>query len=179
MTKADCVIRGGLLVNGQGVTRNDILIGDGIVQQIGQDLQAPDVIDASGKYVLPGIVDAHSHPVFADKIDTFSISAAYGGITTIIPFFGNFSSWGTSGRTSDIIKAHIEELHSTLPDEQMEALAVVTDGDTVVVEFRSSGTAPTGKPYRLDFTEVMELRDGKISMVKVYLDPDEVERAMS
>ncbi len=109
MAKADCVIRGGLLVNGQGITRNDILIGNGIVQQIGEDLQAPDVIDASGKYVLPGIVDAHSHPVFADKIDTFSISAAYGGITTIIPFYGNFSSWGTSGKTSDVIKAHIEE----------------------------------------------------------------------
>ena len=90
--------------------------------------------------------------------------------------------WSPLGEWQDglpAIKAHIEELHSTLPDEQMEALAVVTDGDTVVVEFRSSGTAPTGKPYRLDFTEVMELRDGKISMVKVYLDPDEVERAMS
>jgi dihydropyrimidinase len=109
MAKADCVIKGGLVVSGQGVERNDILVGNGVIQRIGQDLSARDVIDASGKYVLPGIVDAHCHPVYADKIDTFSMSAAYGGITTIIPFFGNFSSWGTSGKTSDIIKAHIEE----------------------------------------------------------------------
>lgn len=73
------------------------------------------------------------------------------------------------------IKAHLEELHRTLPDEQMEPLAVITDGATVVVEFRSSGTAPSGRPYEIEFTEVIELRDGKIATVKVYLDPDEVE----
>jgi ketosteroid isomerase-like protein len=55
---------------------------------------------------------------------------------------------------------------------------VVTDGDTVVVEFRSTGTAPSGRSYALEFTEVIELREGKIATVKVYLDPDEVERAM-
>jgi ketosteroid isomerase-like protein len=42
----------------------------------------------------------------------------------------------------------------------------------------STGTAPSGSPYTLDFTEVIELRDGKIATVKVYLDPEEVERVM-
>jgi len=113
MSKADCVIKGGLTVNGKGVTKGDILVGDGVVQQIGEDLQAPKVIDASGKYVLPGIIDAHCHPVYADKMDTFSIAAAYGGVTTIIPFIGNLATWGTSGKPSEITKRLIEEGEKT------------------------------------------------------------------
>lgn len=109
MANADCAIKGGLIVRGKGITKGDILVGDGVVQQIGEDIQAPRVIDASGKYVLPGIIDVHCHPVYADKMDTFSLSAAYGGVTTIIPFFGNFAAWGTSGDTSEIIEGLIEE----------------------------------------------------------------------
>ena len=108
MANADCAIKGGLIVRGKGITKGDILVGDGVVQQIGEDIQAPRVIDASGKYVLPGIIDVHCHPVYADKMDTFSLSAAYGGVTTIIPFFGNFAAWGTSGDTSEIIEGLIE-----------------------------------------------------------------------
>jgi len=109
MAKADCVVKGGLVVSGKGITRADVLVGDGVVQQVGGNLKAPKIIDASGKYVLPGIVDAHCHPVYADKMDTFSLSAAYGGITTIIPFFGNLAAWGTAGKASEIIKKMIEE----------------------------------------------------------------------
>jgi dihydropyrimidinase len=103
------VIKGGLLVSGRGITKADILVGNGVIQQIGEDIQAPQVLDASGRYVLPGIIDAHCHPIYADKMDTFSHSAACGGITTIIPFFGNLATWGASGRTSEIVKALIEE----------------------------------------------------------------------
>ena len=109
MAKADCVIRGGLVVSGDGITRADVLVGDGKIQQVGENLKAAREIDASGKYVLPGIIDAHSHPVYADKMDTFSLLAAYGGITTIIPFFGNFVAWDMPGKTSEVIKRMIEE----------------------------------------------------------------------
>ncbi len=73
------------------------------------------------------------------------------------------------------IKAHIEHLHDVLPDEQMAMGAMVTDGDVAVVEFTSSGSSrPSNEPYSISFTEVFELHDGKISSVKVYLDPDDV-----
>ena len=80
------------------------------------------------------------------------------------------------GRAS--IRSHIEDLHRRLPDEQMSIDAVMSDGDTVVAEFMSSGTAPSGAPYQISFTEVIEVRDGKIASVMVYLDPEEVERIM-
>ncbi len=76
------------------------------------------------------------------------------------------------------IRSHIEDLYRRLPDEQMSVAAVMTDGDTIVAEFTSTGTAPSGRPYRFSFTEVIELRDGKIASVMVYLDPEEVQRIM-
>ena len=67
------------------------------------------LIDASGKYVLPGAIDSHCHPVYSDKMDTYSVTAAYGGITTVIAFVGNVSTWGFSGYTVDIVKQFIED----------------------------------------------------------------------
>jgi len=51
------------LANGT-IENGDILIEDGIITRIGENVSAPrgvDVIDASGKYVMPGIIDPHSH----------------------------------------------------------------------------------------------------------------------
>lgn len=77
------------------------------------------------------------------------------------------------------ILSHIEELHRQLPDEAMAIKALMTDGEAVVVEFVSTGTNPAGRAYELEFTEVIDLVDGRIARVKVYLDPDEVARTIS
>ena len=83
--------------------KTDVLIRDGKITAIGKGLKAPDGItriDASGKYVMPGIIDAHSHiaidavnegtnPVTAevftgDALDPLDISiyrALAGGVT--------------------------------------------------------------------------------------------------
>jgi uncharacterized protein (TIGR02246 family) len=74
----------------------------------------------------------------------------------------------------DEIAAHLRDLFARLPDERMTATTVVTDGATIVVEFTSAGTTPTGEPYQIAFTEVMTLDDGAITEVKVYIDPDDV-----
>jgi dihydropyrimidinase len=106
------LVKNGLIVSGKGINKGDILIGDGIIQKIGEiqgNVQTAKLIDASGKYVLPGIIDAHCHPVYADKMDTFSRSAAFGGVTTVIPFIGNVANWGYSGKTSAAIERLIEE----------------------------------------------------------------------
>src|SRR5699024_9011756 len=89
-----------------GVKKNtDLLIEDGIITQIGTDIEAPsgiETVDASGKYVMPGIIDSHSHigavdvnewtnPVTAEVSMETSINpndvniywALAGGVTTI------------------------------------------------------------------------------------------------
>ena len=46
------------------IENGDVLIKDGKIDEIGTDLEAPKsalIIDAAGKFVMPGIIDAHSH----------------------------------------------------------------------------------------------------------------------
>jgi len=66
----------------------DVLISDGVIVQIGCNLpQAADrTIDATGRYVLPGVIDAHTHPVYLDDLESLPVSAAHGGVTTVIHY---------------------------------------------------------------------------------------------
>ena len=64
--QGDLLIRNAtVLTVTQGTHENaDILIRNGRIEQIGSGLSAPrgiEIIDASGRYVMPGIIDAHSH----------------------------------------------------------------------------------------------------------------------
>ena len=65
-----------------------------------------------------------------------------------------------------------------LTDEQMEILSLIGGEGVAVAEFRSTGRNPAGEDYAIEFTEVIEIRDGQIAQVKVYLDPDEVRAVM-
>jgi imidazolonepropionase-like amidohydrolase len=63
---ADVAIRGGtILTVTQGTIENGtILISDGKIAAVGKEVTAPsgaDVIDATGRWVMPGIIDAHAH----------------------------------------------------------------------------------------------------------------------
>ena len=73
----------------------DILVNDGKIRTIGIDLSADDAktIDATGKYVIPGGIDPHTHldfpfggTVSSDDFSTGTIAAAVGGTTTIVDF---------------------------------------------------------------------------------------------
>src|SRR6476619_878990 len=97
------LITNGTVVAPSGALATDVLIdGEQIValvktgsSALGSDLAATAerVIDASGKYVIPGGVDVHTHMelpfggTFAsDTFETGSRAAAWGGTTTIVDF---------------------------------------------------------------------------------------------
>ena len=95
MSKFDLVIKGGTIATASDVFKADIGITDGRIAQIGLDLSgAGRVIDATGKYVLPGGIDSHVHIsqpsgdgiVMADDFESGTRSALFGGNTTIMPF---------------------------------------------------------------------------------------------
>jgi len=82
----DLLIKGGTLVTGQGIQHGDLAVRGETIAAIGQDLPTEGcqrVIDATGKYVFPGIIDVHVHPVYLDDVEASSRVAAYGGTTTL------------------------------------------------------------------------------------------------
>jgi dihydropyrimidinase len=91
----DTIIRGGTIATASDTFEADIGIKDGRITTLAQNLKnAPEIIDAKGKYVLPGGIDSHVHIaqpsgpgiVMADGFESCTRSAAMGGNTTIMPF---------------------------------------------------------------------------------------------
>jgi dihydropyrimidinase len=108
----DVQIRGGVLVDSKQLRLADVFIRGGVVDSVeppGSGRKATKVIDATGRFVLPGIVEAHLHPVYADRLDTLSRAAVYGGITTLIPYIGAVKAWGVEGNLWDAVNYFIDE----------------------------------------------------------------------
>src|SRR3990172_5593041 len=73
-------IRGGtiLTVTGGTIENGTVLIRDGKIAAVGTDVSIPaeaKLIDASGEFVMPGIIDAHSH-IAAESINEGSVSVS-------------------------------------------------------------------------------------------------------
>lgn len=91
----DCVVRGGRVGTAVDEFDADIGIKDGQIAAIARSLPAgASEIDARGRLVLPGGVDAHAHIeqlsaaglVNADTFESATTAAAFGGTTTVIAF---------------------------------------------------------------------------------------------
>jgi dihydropyrimidinase len=94
MADFDLVIAGGTLVTDTDESQQDLGIADGRIAALGQGLRGRETIDARGHLVMPGGVDSHCHieemtpfgMMCADDFESATISAAFGGTTTVIPF---------------------------------------------------------------------------------------------
>jgi len=95
MSEFDLVIRNGTVATAADTTACDVGVKDGIITTLGNGLAAGmREIDASGRLVLPGGIDSHCHIeqrssagiVCADDFYSATVSAAFGGTTTVIPF---------------------------------------------------------------------------------------------
>ncbi|WEV50524.1 dihydroorotase [Lactobacillus sp. ESL0731] len=81
------VIKNGQVYFGGTITPCDLLIENGCISAIGQNLNAEHVIDAAGKLVSPGLVDMHVHyrdpgQTAKEDVHTGTLAAARGGFTT-------------------------------------------------------------------------------------------------
>ena len=95
MLNCDLLIKNGEIATATDSYKCDIAIKNGkIIEIVEIDCKSSKTIEADGNFVTPGGVDGHCHldqptddnSVFADDFETGSISAAFGGTTTIIPF---------------------------------------------------------------------------------------------
>lgn len=94
----DVVITNGVIISAEGEQRGDVAIRGETIAAVGPGLAAGDlgraqVIDAAGRYVIPGGIDVHVHlelpfcgTVSSDDWNTGTRAAARGGVTTVIDF---------------------------------------------------------------------------------------------
>ena len=87
----ELLIRGGRVVNADGVRDADVRIVGDTIAEVGSNLRAAAnarIIDAAGTLVLPGGIDPHTHlhPSFVDDMTSGSMAALAGGITTVGTF---------------------------------------------------------------------------------------------
>ncbi len=83
------VIKNAKIVLPERIYAGDILIDEGKIKKIGKNLSCGKIIDAKGKHVLPGLIDAHVHfrePGGSNKEDWLSGSsaAAAGGVSCVL-----------------------------------------------------------------------------------------------
>jgi len=86
------VIRGGTVVDATGSRRADVAVRNGIVTAVEPSIEAAagvEVLDASGCFVSPGLVDLHTHlrepgREEAETVETGSRAAAKGGYTAVV-----------------------------------------------------------------------------------------------
>jgi dihydropyrimidinase len=92
----DTIIKNGTVVTATDTFIADVAVANGKVSAVGSNLPADNsskIIDASGKLVLPGGIDVHTHldmpfggTTSADDFETGTRAAAFGGTTTLIDF---------------------------------------------------------------------------------------------
>jgi dihydropyrimidinase len=92
---ATTLVKNGTVITASDRYDADVYIDKGVITLIGQGLSMPadTVVDASGKLVMPGGIDVHTHldmplgdTTSADDFESGTIAAAHGGTTTLIDF---------------------------------------------------------------------------------------------
>ncbi|MAQ82749.1 MAG: dihydropyrimidinase [Maritimibacter sp.] len=100
----DLVITGGTVATASDTFRADVGIKDGKIAALGMGLTGDRTIDATGRLVLPGGIEAHCHiaqesatgGMTADDYRTGSISAAFGGNSSFVPFAAQHRGMGVT-----------------------------------------------------------------------------------
>lgn len=89
----DTAIKGGRLITPTGIEDTDLGIAEGKIAAIGPELEADEVLEAAGCWVIPGGVDPHVHlqmptsaTVSSDDWGSGTLAAACGGTTTVVDF---------------------------------------------------------------------------------------------
>jgi dihydropyrimidinase len=99
--RLDCLIKGGVVVDPvQGMQPLEIGIKDGRIAallQAGSEAEAAEVIDAAGRLVFPGFIDAHVHFGFGEPVTEYTtetVYAAQGGFSTLLGYLLNNEPYG-------------------------------------------------------------------------------------
>lgn len=158
-TSFDLTIRGGRVCNADGSREADVGVRDGRFAAIAPNLPpGREEVDATGRWVLPGGIDSHCHieqlsgmgVMCADDFYSGTVSAAFGGTTTIL----SFAAQHRDDRIPDVIDAYAK-----LAREK----AVIDYGFHLIL------TRPDEEALKVHLPEAIR---GGITSLKVYMTYD-------
>ena len=192
-SKLDLVVRNGTIATAADVFKCDIGVRDGRIVALADRLPtATQECDASGHWVLPGGIDSHCHIEqrssgniqSADDFYSGSVSAAFGGTTTIIPF--------AAQHRGQSLRQVVDEYHALAapkavidyafhliisdPNEQVlgqELPALIEDGYT---SFKVYMTYENLKLDDYQMLEILALARRQQAMVMVHAENDDIIR---
>ncbi|MDO5135414.1 MAG: dihydropyrimidinase [Eubacteriales bacterium] len=113
------LLKNGTIVSGEKTEKADLLLADGKIARIGQDItdSQAQVVDVTGKLLFPGFIDGHTHfdlevagTVTADDFATGTKAAILGGTTMVV----DFASQDKGGHT---LKEGLEKWHKKAQDK--------------------------------------------------------------
>jgi dihydropyrimidinase len=151
---ARTLITNGTIVSATGRTAGDVLVDGETIAAIlapGQTdalgITADRTIDASGKYVVPGGVDVHTHmelpfggTTASDTFETGTRAAAWGGVTTIVDFAVQqagqnvhecLAAWHAKAEGSCAIDYGFHQIVGGVDDESLKAMTYLVDNEGI------------------------------------------------
>ena len=143
------LIKNGTIVNASDIYRGDVFVETDTVTTIGTNLSMPAdrTLDATGRYVIPGGIDCHTHldmpfggSTSADDFESGTIAAAFGGTTSIVDFAIQYrgqtlhdawETWMKKAEGKAVIDYGFHMIITELTDQvEAEMDALVTQGVT-------------------------------------------------
>ncbi|NLS10150.1 dihydroorotase [Nesterenkonia sp. MY13] len=163
-----------------GEPAQDLLIRDGVIADIGQNLQADDaeVIDGTGLIALPGMVDLHTHlrepgREDAETVETGSRAAAKGGFTAVHAMANSSPVADTAGVVEQVYRLGVEagwtEVYPVgavtrgLAGESLAELGAMAESAAAVRMFSDDGHCVTNAQLMRRALEYVKTIDGFIA----------------
>ena len=148
------LITNGTIVSATGRNDGDVLIdGETIVgilapgQAASMGVNADRTIDATGKYVVPGGIDAHTHMELpfggthaSDTFESGTIAAAWGGVTTIIDFAvqaqgttvqDGLATWHEKAEGNCAIDYGFHQIIGGVDEDSLKAMTYLVDNEGI------------------------------------------------
>jgi dihydropyrimidinase len=146
----DTLIKNGVIATATDTYPSDVGISEGRIVALAQTLPADSarqVLDAAGRYLLPGGIDVHTHldmpfggTTSADDFESGTIAAAFGGTTTLVDFAIQYrgqtlrtalDTWWKKAEGKAAIDYSFHCIVTDLPDARLEEMkAVAREGIT-------------------------------------------------
>lgn len=196
MGEPTILISGGTIVDAAGSYRADLLVQGEKIRAIGQLASvgvADTTLDATGRFLLPGLIDPHVHfekdefmgTRVVHDFDTGTMAGIYGGVTTVIDFYNQkrgedlLSSYARKSAEAEG-KAYVDwSFHATITDPTPETLQRIP-------ELIEKGI-PTFKCYTtyredglmvedLDLLRILEISGENGGMILVHTEDDALSR---